>query len=797
MCAAQSNPPATFGYTWGFADNTRTESVVEISPNINYTMPYLQLTDSGGITVQKDAKGAIAHTNKGVVRRMIVMNEPFPQTTAQRVITTGSGATTVTHHKKHDVLTNGIIDTKAQTVLTTASGKMHFMSPIGPLQLTAEECNEILAKRAMSAAQTQHATIATTTDGHHAGISVQVQKVIQGLEENDDSQTASSTHCKLEPVMSISPKLEFIEQPSSHEETIPKKERPYSCDECGKSFLLKHHLTTHARVHTGERPHVCVHCGKSFAHKHCLNTHLLLHSTDRPYQCNECKKSFTLKHHLLTHSRVHSRERPFVCQECGRSFPLKRHLVTHSKFHAGERPYVCDDCGESFAQKEHLVMHSRFHGSLNPFVCQDCGATFPRKFQLVNHGRIHGRVPHSCPICGKEFLQKRTLVAHTRLHTGDQPYPCTICGEGFRTKPELNQHNRQIHGGQSTASTATANTIVATNAIVANNQHPQHVQVHTSQHQQQQQQQQQTQTIQAQQQQQQQTVTVVTNTNNGLVTTIATPSSTPETARPQFACRECGSAFNSREALALHLRLHTGDKSLMTDLCALTAAIPGHFLNTNINQGTTVVAANPTVVSPTPVPVQIITSSGQVVSQAMAVQSTAQQPQQTVVQTVATPQQKPKTHFCSSCGKGFAAKHGLLQHNRRHTNGSCTLRTHVCECGKAFFQKNHLMLHQRQHLETKPNITPQTQNESQSTQENQENTLSAQQQAQQNQQASQQQAAQQQGQAQLSQQSQQSQAMTRELVINSQPVQVQVLQGNAPQIIKYEIMSHEPGQAIE
>lgn len=150
--------------------------------------------------------------------------------------------------------------------------------------------------------------------------------------------------------------------------------------------------------------------------------------------------------------------------------------------------------------------------------------------------------------------------------------------------------------------------------------------------------------------------------------------------------------------------------------------------------------------SSSPVPVQIITSSGEVVNQILqspshatqqhqqiqiqpaqtqqtqqqvkqqivqqqAVQVTHQQPQQqqvqqqqqqqaTVVQITSPPQQKAKTHFCQFCGKSFVAKHGLMLHNKRHPDGSCTLRSHVCpECGKAFLQKNHLILHQRQHLE--------------------------------------------------------------------------------------------------
>lgn len=245
----------------------------------------------------------------------------------------------------------------------------------------------------------------------------------------------------------------------------------------------------------------------------------------------------------------------------------------------------------SFAQEQHLVMHSRFHGSLDPFVCQDCGASFPRKFQLVNHGKLHGRVPHECSVCGQEFLQKRTLVAHMRQHT-DAPHACLNCGEGFRTKSELTAHQRIVHNIQPTVRVKNASaTATSNNQGIQENQIEQHSQEMEEEHfmKQEHQQYETIQTIQEQPQQTQsyQTITMVPS---------GSPSMEHKTIRiqqhsqqnihsqsQQHVCQQCGSCFNNREALQLHLRLHTGDKGLMTDLCALTAAIPGHIFQSQGN----------------------------------------------------------------------------------------------------------------------------------------------------------------------------------------------------------------------
>lgn len=245
------------------------------------------LSDGSILIQQKENK---KDSNKNSYRRMIVVNQ---QDLAQ--------ATTIQVPTQQRVITqstsNGNVETKQIMATTSAiSPRTQAITPIGPLTLTAEEYNELLQRRMERQAQAdaqaqaeaqqraqqeaqqravqqqeaqrraqQQSQIHNQQMQDHQNIAVQVQKIVQSLEEDTDKKDDDDDDIEMQL---IAPKLEVTDaiqgqsdgtaadQPQSKHGTEGKSAagRPFSCEQCGKKFLLKHHLTTHARVHTGQSP---------------------------------------------------------------------------------------------------------------------------------------------------------------------------------------------------------------------------------------------------------------------------------------------------------------------------------------------------------------------------------------------------------------------------------------------------------------------------------------------------------------------------------------------------------------
>ncbi|XP_077298239.1 uncharacterized protein LOC143919681 [Arctopsyche grandis] len=80
--------------------------------------------------------------------------------------------------------------------------------------------------------------------------------------------------------------------------------------------LRKTNLTRHMKSHSGEKPFKCDICLKSFMIKFKLSLHMSVHSVVKPHKCEICLKAFFGRSNLTRHMKIHAREKQVKCNVC-------------------------------------------------------------------------------------------------------------------------------------------------------------------------------------------------------------------------------------------------------------------------------------------------------------------------------------------------------------------------------------------------------------------------------------------------------------------------------------------------
>lgn len=106
---------------------------------------------------------------------------------------------------------------------------------------------------------------------------------------------------------------------------------------------------------------------------------------------------------------------------------------------------TCPVCSKVLAGG--LARHMRVHTGERPFKCETCGRAFARRITLQRHERTHTKVrPYVCDMCPVRYATACALQDHRNEHTGDRPYVCGVCAAAFSKKKSLAQHATRKHG---------------------------------------------------------------------------------------------------------------------------------------------------------------------------------------------------------------------------------------------------------------------------------------------------------------------------------------------------------------
>lgn len=164
----------------------------------------------------------------------------------------------------------------------------------------------------------------------------------------------------------------------------------------------------------------------------------------KPYSCEECGKSYRLLSLLNLHKKRHTGEARYRCEDCGKLFTTSGNLKRHQLVHSGEKPYQCDYCVRSFSDPTSKMRHLETHDTDKEHQCPHCEKMFnqvrrgrgpPAALPGAALGRGEGgnTTARLSPPASHNCRQVGNLKAHLKIHIADGPLKCRECGKQFTT----------------------------------------------------------------------------------------------------------------------------------------------------------------------------------------------------------------------------------------------------------------------------------------------------------------------------------------------------------------------------
>lgn len=95
---------------------------------------------------------------------------------------------------------------------------------------------------------------------------------------------------------------------------------------------VKSNIISPAIMGCGNKHWLCSYgCGTSFTTKTGMREHeKIKHEGTYRYTCEQCGKGFMIKNHYEGHMNAHMNYKPFQCQQCHKSFSHKRSIIKHT-----------------------------------------------------------------------------------------------------------------------------------------------------------------------------------------------------------------------------------------------------------------------------------------------------------------------------------------------------------------------------------------------------------------------------------------------------------------------------------